>query len=276
MRFHDSQVYTKIAQRLNAETAALEAELSGLVGVAPRERSATQRAQITKARAKLKTRASQLAKARWMSNLSWPDVVQLLMEVDGGLWTSDELSLLQLDVASFEGRGEKPIRHRLGYPLVATMGACDLPNDEEIKYVGNNIELIRVGKVGKRTYVRVLRELPDELITDEMLDGEVSAGKLFHTLPEPVRSKLQAELSPDRVLTSYSAIYVTTDEGFIRVPREDFASAWSLACVTQMSPKFKLKRGYVEDRLSASLSAEAEPTFVTVTHREPFSLTQSS
>jgi hypothetical protein len=121
-----------------------------------------------------------------------------------------------------------------------------------------------VGKVGKRAYGRLARELARSFKEDAMQpeqwdmvsDGEVSAGKVYYGLPAPVREVLQQALAPEKVLSCYQTLYLLSDRGFVRVGRLDFANAFTLAGVTQMSPKYRLRRDYVESRLRRSGSLE--------------------
>jgi hypothetical protein len=142
-------------------------------------------------------------------------------------------------------------------PLEATQGSCDFPDEGEGKYVGDKVEDFRVGKTGKRAYGRLFRELARTFKEDSMTpeqwdmlsDGEVSAGKVYHALPLLVRKAMQQALAPEIVLSCYQTMFLVSDKGFVRVPRSDFSTAFSLVAVTQMSPKYRLKREYVEMRL---------------------------
>ncbi len=250
MRYDETSTYvlhidalTKEKETIELELIALDVHKRGTPGIADTK---------SKIRQRLKTIDRSIVKCKDLSGFTWPELFALWSESCGWAWTADELLLLQQETESYEGRGERPLRHRFGLPLEATLDSCDLP-DGEVKYIGAKMETLRVGKSGKRMYVRSLRELPDEFVTDEMLDGEVSAGKLYHDLNNIVQDKFLRNLSPENVLKCYPAMYLTTDVGYGKVPQEHYSQAFSLACITQYSPKFRLKRSYVEEQLKKTL-----------------------
>lgn len=196
------------------------------------------------------------------SLFTWQSVVRMLIEADGCVWTGHQLALGEKELESYEGKYEDSLRDRMGWPMGSTLGTSDFPDDGEGKYLGANTDpTFRVGVIGKRALGRMrgdlYRKFEQASLTQEQWDalddGEVSADKLYNTFPETVRLHVQAELQPVKVLACYKRIYFLTDYGYIVVPREDFARAISLVCVTQMSPKYRLKRSYVEERLRASV-----------------------
>lgn len=249
--------YALYVAGLEERRSSLCAEVDRLAAMAPKARKPAQRARLRNARNQVRTLDRRIARAADASSLCWVDAFHALAELNGGLWTPAELDLLKQEVTTFEGRGEKPLRHRFGLPLEATLESHDLFNDEEVKYVGALVEPFKVGRMGRQAYVRsfkeLVRELPDEALPpeawDDLANGEVSAGKLHGSMPQRVRDKLRTSLAPDRVLACYSALYLTTPEGFVRVPRDDFAAALGLVSVTQMGPKYRLRREYVDARL---------------------------
>ncbi len=250
MRYDETRTYTFHVNALANEKKDVERRIidlecfkRGTPGVADSRAKLKQR---------LKTIDRSLLKSKDLSDFAWPELFMLWSDACGWVWSKEEIELLQQEIESYEGRGEKPLRHRLGFPLDATLDSCDLPTGE-VKYVGDKVEPIRVGKSGRRSYVRSLRELVDDLVTDEMLDGEVSAGKLYNELNPVVQSKLLENLSPATILKCYPAMYLTTNFGYGFIPREHYSQAFSLACVTQMSPKFRLKRSYVEEQIKRTL-----------------------
>jgi len=257
--YTDTPAYLRLMEGLNAEIARLtlrQAHLSGIRtrgGAVQRKRTQEEARALASARSRLKTLLHRRDNAADLGQHAWPELLELWEAAYGGSWTTEERRLLEGELEAFEGRGEKPLRLRLGLPPAVSRDSCDLPGDEEVKYVGPSAGLIRVSGIGRRAYIRALRAVSEELITDEMWDGEVSQSKVYHSLPEQVRRDLQASLAPDRVLACYAAIYLTTETGFSRIPREDFGSAFNLSCVTQYSPKYRLKREYVEGRLRKSL-----------------------
>jgi len=257
MRYTQTPTYVDHVSRLQAEARALQDELDALSTVKRGTRSLEQGRRSTVARARLKTVKKNLDGLVDFSTFTWTSLFTMLAEAEACAWNDEQLALLRGELESYEGRGEKSLRHRFGLPIEATQGTCDFPDDGEGKYVGDKVDAIRVGKVGKRAYGRLFRELARSFKEDSMQpeqwdmlsDGEVSAGKVYHSLPAPVRVTMQQALAPETVLACYQTLFLMSDRGFVRVPRTDFATAFSLAAVTQMSPKYKLKREYVELRL---------------------------
>lgn len=184
---------------------------------------------------------------------TFSELVNLYSESMGWQWNAVERQLLHAERAQFEGKGEKPLRHRLGIDLTPTQEASDLPNGAEVKFIGETIAPFRSPLAGRRAYVRLLREIPDEQTTNDLLDGEVSANKIYKFLPHYSRTMLQLRLTPEIVLDCYRAIFLTTDFGFVWVPNTRFQDAFRLVCVTQMSPKYGLRREYVETELKKQL-----------------------
>lgn len=199
---------------------------------------------------------------------TWPTLVRMLIEADGCVWSRLELALGEKELESYEGKYEDSLRHRKGWPLGSTLGTFDFPDEGEGKYLGSSVDpIFRIGVVGKRAVGRMrgdlYRKFEQAALTQEqwdaLNDGEVSADKLYHTFPEPVRAHMQAELQPVNVLSCYRTFYFLTDYGYIAVPREDFGRALSLVSITQTSPKYRLRRSYVEERLLGGSAAQKQP-----------------
>jgi len=257
--YTDTSTYCRLVSELDAEIAVISARRRRLAEIPKRERSSDEARELVNSTGRLKRLQWRRDNATDPSQYTWSDLLALWEAAYGGSWTQEEKRLLEVELVAFEGRGEKPLRLRLGLPLAVSRDSCDLPGDEEVKYVGAMMNvLIRVGGIGRRAYIRALRKVSEELITDEMWDGEVSQSKVYGSLPEQVRKDLQSSLAPDKVLTCYAAIYLTTETGFSRIPREEFGNAFSLSCVTQYSPKYRLKREYVESKLRKSLKLVAK------------------
>jgi hypothetical protein len=246
--------------RVSALTGERDSLFKELTSLADAKRgtpgTADRRAKI---RARLKTVENNLQHG--LSDLTWPQIFNVWIETrvgeEGGLWTPEQLDLIKPDTLYYEGVTEKALKHRLGLSLEPTQGAIDIHDgihDGDDKYLGESVGSFRTGKLGKRLYVRCLRLLPDDVVTDEMLDGEIGPGKLFNSLPDDVKSKLQNDLRPEVGLACYPSLYLTNARGFIKVMAVDYTQAFSLATITQYAPKYKLKREYVETQLLTTLS----------------------
>ena len=259
LRYTKTKTYVKHVAGLQAERAALASELNALSDLKRGTRTPDQQRRTNAAKSRLKTVDKNLAGLNDLSTFTWKDLFQVLVEADECEWNEEQAALVQGEMEMYEGRGEKSLRHRFGLPLEVSQGSCDFPDDGEGKYMGDKLETFRVGKVGKRAYGRVYRDIvrrfKDDALTpdqwDMLSDGEVSTGKVYHDLPDLVRWELQNALAPALVLSSYQTMFLMSDTGFVRVPRCDFSSAFQLAAVTQMSPKYRLRRDYVERRLRA-------------------------
>lgn len=255
-----TQTPTYIAHRA-ALTNEREALLTEQAGLADAKRGTP---GVADRRAKIRQRLKTIDRCleRGLEDLTWPEVFNVWIETRagkaGGLWTPDQLALISSDTLYYEGTTEKALKHRLGLSLEPTQGDIDIKDgvhDGDDKYLGDSVGPFRTGKLGKRLYIRCLRTLPDDVVTDEMLDGEVGPGKLFNSLPEDVRTKLQHDLRPEVGLACYPSLYLTNARGFVRVLAADYVQAFGLSTITQYSPKYKLRREYVEAQLLATLSA---------------------
>lgn len=236
---------------LTSEKEACLAELdalSGVKGVADR-------------RAKIKQRLKTIDKnlQDGLASLTWPDLFKVWIETrsgnEGGLWSPEELELNKQEVTYCEGHTEKALKRRLGLSLQPTYGDIDIKdgtNDGDDKYLGDTVGTFRTSRSGTKLYIKCLRELSDEQMTEDMYAGNVSAGKLYTSLPEPVRLKFQAYLEPAVGLACYPSLYLSNNHGFVKVLKSDFAQAFSLAMITQYNPKYKLRREYVETQVLAT------------------------
>lgn len=256
INYSETPTYVAHTNKLTSEEAELLKELQvlasavrGTPGVAAKRNKIKQR---------LKTIKKNLLHG--LSNLNWSMLFDVWIETrsgkEGGLWTPEQLALIDPEKTTYyEGITEKALKHRLGLSLQPSQNGIDIQDgvhDGDDKYLGSNVSPFRTGKLGKRLFIKCLRVLSDDQITDEMLDGEVGPGKLFNSLPEPIKIKLQNELQPKAGLACYPSLYLSNNRGFVRVMASDYAQAFSLVTVTQYSPKYRLKREYVEAQLLAS------------------------
>lgn len=256
--YTETAAYLGFVSRLEKEIVSLSEQKIGLGAMhirqeENRKRTTDEEKQLLSVNQRLKILVHQRENAASLNFHTWPELFDLWEASYGRTWTDEELVLMAQTTAMYEGKGEKPLRHRLGLPIEATNASSDLPGDEEIKYLSPINTRFRVGKFGKRAYISMLRELSDEHITPDMWDGEVPTSKIYNSLPDNVRSKLQTNLAPERVLSCYEAIYLTTDTGHSRVPKADYHAAFGLSNVSQYSPIFRLKREYVESQVRSTV-----------------------
>jgi len=259
--FTETDTYVEYVKRREFERETLEQVISQMAKLKRGTLTDFQKKAKIACKNRLKTVIRQIAQAADLSGFTWPELFHLLADVNGGIWRAEELRLLGENRASFEGRGEKSLRMRLGLPLEPTMDSCDIPGGQEAKYVGNGVDEFRIGKIGKKAYVNLFKEVvrahKDDVMSSEdwesMSEGEVAQKQIYNKLPEVIRLKMQSDLAPEKILSCYTAMYLMSDIGYVRIPSTDFAQAFSLTHVTQMSPKYRLKREYVEARLRLSI-----------------------
>ncbi len=197
-----------------------------------------------------------------ITQFSWIELLTMLIELEGHVWNEHELELGKKDREDYEGKFEDSYRYRLGLPLGASLDDTDFPNMSEGKYLSDKETAFRIGKIGKRSYGSLLRVLAREFTENSMspeqwetmFDGEVSGGKIYHTFPEQIRACIQRQLAPERVLSAYNSFVFLTDVGYFLINRDDYSAAFSLSQITQMSPKYRFKREYIEKRIRALAS----------------------
>lgn len=268
-RFQQTKLYSRTVAELNADVKSLEEKLRSLEGL--RGKEATKSRTATKAL--LKSRANQLRRTGTLEHFTMWDLVHMEAELRGTLWSDMQVALWDMPTSVHEGKGEKSIRDWHGLAQEVTQASVDLQEiNEEVKNWHHTnadevdaIQSIRIGKIGKAVYGRVVRDVirsndesvMDDATWDALVTGEVSPGMLYHTLPEPVTRALFEALHPARVLMHYSAINGCSRLGFLRIPVEDAERAWRLKCVTQASPKYDLRRSYVEELLNQDVTPVA-------------------
>jgi hypothetical protein len=199
-----------------------------------------------------------------LSLFSWSELRDMLCESEGHVWNERQRELGNKEREDYEGKFEDSYRDYNGWPLGASLDCADFPDGSEGKYLAGQEATFRVGKVGKRIFGSLLksiaREFNEDAMTEEqwntMFSGEVSTNKLCHSFPEAIRLRMQNELSADKVLNVYPAMVFLTDVGFFVITREDYAKALSLTSVSQMSPRYRIKREYVEQRILAQSASK--------------------
>jgi len=267
VKYTDTQTFKNHEALITNEISSLEAEFKSLGGV-PGMGGKRQAIRST-----LRTRHSWIEGINSLSSSYFTlwDLIHILADAEGTLWTPNEARLWHVELANYEGRGEKSIRTRLGLHDGPTTDTCDLAEiNEEVKnWQGAahssgkpRIQSIRVGEIGKKAYGRLQRDIVrsngNDIMSDEFWDalacGEVSPGKLYNSMPEAIRSRLLTELAPSKVMSCYDAVNGVTELGYVRIPREDYDRAWRLNCITQMSPKYDVRVDYIKQRLMKTLS----------------------
>lgn len=180
----------------------------------------------------------------------------------GNDWSDEERGLYDKDRQSHEGKGEKSYRSRMGLSTdVVGSKNGDVPElCEEVKNVeandGKFDPVIRLGRDGKAVFLGAVINVAQGLVGKELdkdvltlfASGEVSTNKLLG-LPDEIRELMFEELRLSKAIVNHSALILTTSVGFLRIPREDYDAAFELSSITQASPKYKLKRDYVEQAL---------------------------
>ncbi len=283
MKYNKTPTFNGVVASMDADIAELSARLDQLartiearkqenVNLSKSKKKPTQ--DLENRQASCRTKLEELVKLRCRFENSEAalfntgDIFNMLIDVEKNAWSEEERRLGETGLESYEGPYEKSLRLRKGWPIAATQESADFPDDGEGKYLASPLETFRSGKFGKRAWGRVyrsiVREHTEEMLLPEqwedLMDGEVSAGKIYNTMPANIQNKIQTSLAPEVVLSPYRTMYMLMDYGYIEVPRKDYDKAFSLSSVTQMSPKYRLKRNYLEERLFKSSAKNNQTT----------------
>lgn len=277
MKFTQTKTFGKLLAPMDAEIAELTAQISQIAGTIESKNAANAVAKRKSDRLPTKGDENKLERLQKQLNAlverrlqlhtelprsfyGWLDLINMLVEVSGNVWTARQQELGAKELEAYEGRYEDSYRDARGWPLGASLDCTDFPGNGEGKYLREDTTF-RISKIGTTAFGKLLRtvsrEFPDETMTAEqwetLFGGEVSQSKVYNTLPEPVRTRIQTVLEPTKVL-NYEYMVFLVDHGYIEVPKADYAKAISLVAITQMSPRYRLKREYVEERLLATLN----------------------
>jgi hypothetical protein len=275
--YTETTTYRDRLTKLEADVVALEtiiAEIAGIRlygGTVKRKRTLEEKRRLDNAKSRLKTARKKLAAWKELKITPW-DVVHLIQAADSRLWSPKQYELWHKELAPHEGRGEASLRDYYGLPPAkSTTEEVDLPeNGVEAKNVqgrGQNgtlqLQTIQAGKAGRKAYSvwmgtsaesGIFKGLPED-VRIALFTGEVTRNVIYGHLPEDIRRSLLAAIRPSTVFAALKAIDCTTRNGSLHLPKGDFDAAWDIVCVTKCGPKYALKRGYLWDRLKATLSA---------------------
>jgi hypothetical protein len=201
-----------------------------------------------------------------------------------GSWTDYEIELYNQVISYGEGLGEKSYKSRIGLiEKLNTNSQYDIESlQQEIKCIENKFKVItkknqegklvsklqpiRLGKKGKlawgKSKRKLIRSFSDEKLSESQWNaidsGEVGKS-ILRTMPEVVQTLITEDLKSSNVLSEYNAIICVSSVGFLVVPRVDYSNAFNLLCISQMSPKYTLKRSYLENLLSVYNASNIVP-----------------
>lgn len=256
------------------EIGALQIERQVLEIIPRRDRTVVQQKRYIALANLVKTKQARYEKLLNLDIPSW-DLLHILMEAEGTLWTPEEVTMWHKSLANTEGRGEEALRKRLGLSPDLTTEACDLVKYEkgvrliyeEVKNLQGrradgkfSIQEIQTSKHGRQMYCMWMMERAEngcfKGLNDELRrafgTGEVGPKKV-DALAEPLRADMMSSLSPTSVLSTWDAINGTTRNGFIRIPAHDAQIAWRFKCVTKSGLKYVLRESYIIKRLLETL-----------------------
>ena len=292
MRYTDTEIYRYMVARAQADIRFLTEVHDRLAGIKLRGRGVKERRKKTPEEQKTFTNASNGIKSATgrlnaLLNLTAPtyDLLHILMEADGTLWSPAEAAMWNKELLDqSEGRGEEALKIRHGIPSDASTRECDLIKRdangnvilyEEIKSLQeksknkearSSLQEIQTGARGRHLSGLWMLEHSEAGLFKHLDDATrlaLGTGELTSTCIENLspflNESITKEMMPSNVLGIYSAVNGTTKDGFIRIPREHFDAAWAFTHVTKSGPKFMIKKSYVAQRL---LTTRPEPEFV--------------
>lgn len=274
MKYIDTNLFVNLLAPMDAAIVELEFQYRQLARTIEEKKLANAELSKSKQKSTVKNETSlrkiekdiEIAKQKRLDlyrlKLKPIELVTMLMECDGTLWTPEEALEWGKELANQEGRGEKGLRIRHNLPQVSTTQDVDLPEiNEEVKCIesasGGSLQTIRPGTHGNKIYsawmflsaeLGAFKNLSTEH-RDAIMFGELLRSMLYGSLPAKFKNEIHELLKPSNVLGHYNAVNAVTKCGFIRVPREDFNSAWSLVSITKGGPKYELKTSYIVERL---------------------------
>jgi len=265
MHYRDTVWYTSAVMDLNAEIEDLEAQKSQLAGIKSNLRTKTQKNVLLSVKNRLKKRHKWAHKLE-MGDLSYfkaYELIRILAELEGRLWSPAECATLGEPRALHEGPGEKAIKMRLGLTLSSSTGR-DLPNGE-IKWLDNgkgSLQAMQVSLCGQKAWGAFIFEQAeaglfrglDPTVRQALKDGEVPK-RMIDVLPLNVHRELCMAVLPAKVLAGYGDIYCAFNFGYIVVPADDL-NAWRLTGISKGRPRYALNIDYVVIKLLISSSEQ--------------------
>jgi hypothetical protein len=270
MHYRDTAWYTREVADLNAVIEGLETQKSQLAGIringtVNRKRTPEEQGILQSINGRLKKRrewAQQLATGD-LSYFTTYQLVRLLAEVSGQLWSFAEAATLLLHRALHEGPGEKAIKLRLGLTLSSSTGR-DLPNGE-IKWLDNgkgSLQAMQVAQCGQKAWGAFIFEQAeaglfkdlDPAVRQAFKDGELPRN-VIDALPDGIYNQLMLAVSPGAVLQSYGDIYCTFNFGYI-VVSASHTYAWRLVGISKGRPRYALRTDYITGKLLQSTSQQ--------------------
>ncbi len=133
MHIHETTKYRECVDVVACEIIRLKENLEelkhykrGTPGIADK------RAQV---RSSLKTREAKLAKFQSLDGFSTFELIHILAEMEGTVWTPEQAEAWNSERAIHEGKGEKSLRMRFGLPLVSSQCEGDLGELGEVKCI---------------------------------------------------------------------------------------------------------------------------------------------
>jgi len=193
-------------------------------------------------------------------------------------WTVEESLLYNSEMANGEGRGEKAYRLRRNL-TIAIAGMSEAEDFGELNAEAKCIEVFavpqptkmrpnptredavpglgtfRMGIHGSRAWGRTLKSLfrgvSDDVLTDPIMDTLLSGqvpGKVLWFLPRLILDVILREMKPSLVMNCHKFIVLTTSQGFMEVPIEDYDRAFTFKSLGQFRPHYHVETNYLVER----------------------------
>lgn len=86
----------------------------------------------------------------------------------------------------------------------------------------------------------------DRITTYRRLFNGAISHKILESLKTEYADKVRAVIRPEKILASYPNIALSWEDGYITIPRSDYAEAWHFTTVSQKIPRYRIRREYLE------------------------------
>ena len=292
VRYTDTEIYKYTVDRALADIRFLTEAREKLVGIKlrgkdvkdRRKRTPEEQSEFESVNRRIKSAETRLQRMHDLTAPIW-DLLHVLMQAEGTLWTPQEVALWGKELDANEGRGEEALKLRYEIPTDVTTRECDLvkivdgefvlyeevknlqekPDESAEKDGRYRLQEIQTGAMGRHAYCMWMLERAEEghfkhLNVDmrrALGTGELTAS-LIDELPPFLSESVKEAMLPFHVMGFYRAVNGTTKNGFVWIPREHFDDAWALTHVTKAGPKYALRKSYVVQRLQWTLTQDCE------------------
>lgn len=167
------------------------------------------------------------------------------------------------DIDSHTGPGERSVRNEEGLsPITQGTASLDIP---ELGEGGTEVKkgpIIKAGISAQRAWqdflfaTGMLVNDPDYWHAPIMWNGVETtfrflfsmgvSNKLLAALKPEYSDQIRAAVCPSKILASYPNIALVIKDAYITIPRKDYKEAWRFVTISQVIPRYRLRREYLE------------------------------